>query len=196
MSTVHDTYNNANRSEYCIPHRDVKDLLFLLKSVLDNKCFEFDRSIIGCSMGAVPSQELSDIRMFQIEQLIVSKFKHTKNILFYGRFRYNRFIALDSTEHDIMEFFDIGYIWHKHHTFSFEIAHNSVAFLGALVFKGQIYLAQNKLYLKPYIKPTVNFQYLCVSALSSVQSIYQIRIHQTCENYKWIARLRGNFKKF
>lgn len=61
-------------------------------------------------MGAVPSQELSDIRMYQIEQLIVSKFKHTKNILFYGRFRDNRFIALDSTEHDIMEFFDIGYI--------------------------------------------------------------------------------------
>lgn len=37
-----------------------------------------------------------------------------------------------------------------------------MASLGALVFKGQIFLAQNNLFLNPYIKPTVNFQYLHV----------------------------------
>lgn len=162
MGALHDRYNNANKSEYCIYHPDDKDLLFLLKCVLDIKYFDFDRSIVGCSMRAVPSQELSDIRMYQIEQLIVSKFKNTKKILYYGRFRDNGFIALDSTENEIMEFFDIGYIWHRHHKFSFEKAHSSLASLDALVFKGQKFLAQNKLYLKPYIKPTVNFQYLHV----------------------------------
>lgn len=110
MGALHDRYNNANKSEYCIYHPDDKDLLFLLKCVLDIKYFDFDRSIVGCSMRAVPSQELSDIRMYQIEQLIVSKFKNTKKILYYGRFRDNGFIALDSTENEIMEFFDIGYI--------------------------------------------------------------------------------------
>lgn len=74
------------KTEYCIPHPDVKDLLFLLKCVLDNNYFEFDgkyyKQIIGCSMGAVPSPELSDIRMYQITQLIVSKFKHAKKIFF------------------------------------------------------------------------------------------------------------------
>lgn len=149
-------------------------------------------------MGAVPSQELSDIRMYQIEQLIVSEFKHTKNILFYGRFRDNRFIALDSTEHDIMEFFDIGYIWHKHHTFSFEIAHNSVAFLGALVFKGQIYLAQNKLYLKPYIKPTVNFQYLYVLvhsvAFKAFIKLEYIRLARNTNESHALEEILRNFK--
>lgn len=164
LSAVHDAYNNANKNEYCIPHPDVKDLLFLLKCVLDNNYFEFDgkyyKQIIGCSMGAVPSPELSDIRMYQITQLIVSKFKHAKKILFHGRFRDDGFIVFDGTENEMMEFFDIGNSCHKHLKFTFEIAHNSVTFLDTLVFKGQRFLTQNKLDLKSYIKPTNNFQYL------------------------------------
>lgn len=115
--------------------------------------------------------------MYQIEQLIVSKFKHTKNIL---------------------KNIDIGYSWHKHHKFSFEIAHNYVASLGALVFKGQIFLAQNKLYLNPYIKPTLNFQYLHVLVHSVAFKVFikleYIRLAINTNESHALEEILRNFK--
>lgn len=79
-------------------------------------------------MGAVPSTELSDNRVYQITQLFVSKLKHAKNILFHGRFRDDGFNVFD------------GNSCHKHLKFTLEIAHNSVTILDTLVFKDQLFL--------------------------------------------------------
>lgn len=45
FSAEHDSYHNASKHEYCIPHSNVKDLLFLLKCVLDRNYPEFDGKI-------------------------------------------------------------------------------------------------------------------------------------------------------
>lgn len=42
LNAVQDVFNNANKSEFCIPHSVVKDLLFLIIYVLDNNYVEFD----------------------------------------------------------------------------------------------------------------------------------------------------------
>lgn len=98
-------------------------------------------------MGAVPSPELSDNRVYQITQLFVSKLKHAKNILFNGRFRDDGFNVFDGTENEMLVFFDIGNSCHKHLKFTLEIAHNSVTILDTLVFKDQLFLSQNKFYI-------------------------------------------------
>lgn len=46
--------------------------------------------------------------MYQITQLIVSKFKHAKKILLQWRSKGDGFIVFDGTENEIMEYFDIG----------------------------------------------------------------------------------------
>lgn len=70
----------------------------------------------------MPSPELSDIRMYQITKLIISKFKHAKKILSHGRFRDDGFIILDGTKNDMIEFFDIGNSCHKRLKFTFEFS--------------------------------------------------------------------------
>lgn len=68
--------------------------------------------------------------MYQITQLIVSKFKHAKKILLQWRSKGDGFIVFDGTENEIMEYFDIGNGCHtcKHLKFTFEIARNSCVF--------------------------------------------------------------------
>lgn len=104
-------------------------------------------------MGGVPSAELWDTRIYQITQLIVSKLKRAKKILFYGRSRDNGFVVFDGTENEMMEYCDIGNGYHtyKHLKLTFEIARNTS------VFKGPRCLAQNKFNIKSYIKPTNYF---------------------------------------
>lgn len=72
-----DAYNNDSQSELDITHPDVQDLFFLLKCILDNYMyFEYDRS----TTNKLSAAEL-DIRKYEIQQLIVSKFKHGNNFL-------------------------------------------------------------------------------------------------------------------
>lgn len=78
LNAVELAYTKADKSNLDIPHPDVGDLIFLLRCVLENNYFEFDgkyyKQIIGCSMGAIPSPEISDMRMYEITQYIESQF--------------------------------------------------------------------------------------------------------------------------
>lgn len=80
---VKDAYNNDSQSELDITHSDVQDLFFLLKCILDNyMCFEYDRN----TTNKLSAAEL-DIRKYEIQQLIVSKFKHGNNFLSWSLLR-------------------------------------------------------------------------------------------------------------
>ncbi|XP_062579196.1 uncharacterized protein LOC134241129 [Saccostrea cucullata] len=164
LNAVRNAYNNADKSNSDIPYPDVDDLIFLLRCVLENNYFEFNgkfyKQIIGCSMGAVPSPEISDMRMYEITQIIEYKFHQVNKILFHGRFRDDGFIIFNGTKEEILEFFDISNSCHKHLKFTFEIAHSSVNFLDTTVYKGNRFNHCQKLDIKSYIKPTNNFQYL------------------------------------
>lgn len=83
LSVVKDAYNNDSQSELDITHPDVQDLFFLLKCILDNyMCFEYDRN----TTNKLSAAEL-DIRKYEIQQLIVSKFKHGNNFLSWSLLR-------------------------------------------------------------------------------------------------------------
>lgn len=62
-------------------HPYVGDLIFLLGCVLENNYFEFDgkyyKQIIGCSMVAIPSPEISDMRMYGITRYIEFQFQYS-----------------------------------------------------------------------------------------------------------------------
>lgn len=83
LSVVKDAYNNDSQSELDITHPDVQDLFFLLKCILDNYMyFEYDRS----TTNKLSAAEL-DIRKYEIQQLIVSKFKHGNSFLSWSLLR-------------------------------------------------------------------------------------------------------------
>lgn len=164
LSSVHEAYTQANKIKSDIPYPTPKELTLLLKCVLENNYFEFDgkfyKQIIGASMGAIPSPEICDIRMYQITQHIVTQFRHANKILFHGRYRDDGFIIFNGTTEEIEDFFQIGNHCHKHLQFTFEVSPSSVNFLDTTVYKGPRFHTFNKLDIKSFIKPTNNFQYL------------------------------------
>ena len=164
LNAVKHAYTNANKSNLDIQHPDVGDLIFLLRCVLENNYFEFDgkyyKQIIGCSMGAIPSPEISDMRMYEITRYIESQFQYSNKILFHGRFRDDGFIIFDGSKEEILKFFDISNNCHRHLKFTFEISQTSVDFLDTTVYKGLRFSKCQKLDIKSFIKPTNNFQYL------------------------------------
>ena len=55
LSAVEQAYNTVDKSIYNIPAPSTKDILYLLKLVLENNIFEFNkniyRQVIGCANG-------------------------------------------------------------------------------------------------------------------------------------------------
>ncbi|XP_062592673.1 uncharacterized protein LOC134254146 [Saccostrea cucullata] len=137
LSAVNEAYQSANKPQRDIPYPDAEDLIFLLKCVLENNYFEFNgkyyKQFIGCSMGAIPSPEISDTRMYQITNHIMSKFKFANQVLYHGRYRDDGFIAFNGTKEETLEFFDIGNTCHDHLKFTFDISDESVNFLDTTV---------------------------------------------------------------
>ena len=164
LSAVRVAYENAHNSPSEIPYPETSDLVFLINTILENNYFEFNgkyyKQIIGVSMGSSASPELSDIRMYQITNYIMSQFRNADKVLFHGRYRDDGFIIFDGTNDQIIEFFNIGNSCHKHLKFTFEISDTSIDFLDTTVYKGKRFHECNILDIKSYIKPTNNFQYL------------------------------------
>lgn len=80
------TLVNADMSNLVIPHPDVGDLIFLLRCVLENEFNgKYYKQIIGHSMGAVPSPEISDMKMYEYTRCIESQFQYSNKILFQRR---------------------------------------------------------------------------------------------------------------
>lgn len=100
---MHYTCTTKPQSDIPYPYPDAEDLIFLLKCVLDsNYLRKYYKQIIGCSMGVIPSPEVSDTRMYQITNHIMSKFKFlikfANQVLYHGRFRDDGFIAFNGTK--------------------------------------------------------------------------------------------------
>lgn len=111
-------------------------------------------------MGAIPSPEISDMRMYEITRYIESQFQHINKILFQGRFKDDGFIIFDGSKEEILNFLVISNNCHKHLKFTFVISQTSVDFLDTTVYKGLKFINCQKLDIKFFIKPTNNFQYL------------------------------------
>lgn len=78
LNAVETAYTNAGKSNLDISHPDDEDLIFLLRC----NYFEFDgkyyinKQIIRCSMGAVPSPNISymrNVQMYKITRYIQSQ---------------------------------------------------------------------------------------------------------------------------
>ena len=164
LLAVKDAYINSDKPEINMPYPDTSDLVDLIKIVLENNYFEFNgkcyKQIIGCAMGSTVSPEVSDIRMYQITQQIMTQFKHANKVIFHGRYRDDGFLIFNGSDLEIQDFFQIGNSCHAHLKFTFEISHTSANFLDTTVYKGRKFREQNKLDIRSYIKPTNDFLYL------------------------------------
>ena len=186
LTAVEEAYRN-NEKEMCnLPYPDTNDLVFLIKTVLQNNFFEFNgkyyKQIIGCAMGSTVSPEVSDIRMYQITQHIMHNFQHVDKVIFHGRYRDDGFIIFNGSESEALQFFEIGNSCHKHLKFTYEISHNSADFLDTTVYKGKSFNEYNKLDIKSFIKPTNNFQYLLRGSAHS-QSVFRGFIKGECTRH-------------
>ena len=156
--------NATEQKHYEIPVPEHRDLLFLLKCVLENNVFEFNgqyfRQIIGAAMGAVPSPEICDIRMYELTKSIISQYKHNQKILFHGRYRDDGFLIFNGNRSEAEEFFHIGNSIHPLLKFTYSISDTSMPFLDTETYKGNRFKNHGILDIKTYIKPTNTFQYL------------------------------------
>ena len=186
LSAVEEAYKTSIKPDKDLPYPDVSDLVFLIKTILENNYFEFNgkyyKQIIGCAMGCTVSPELSDIRMYQITQFIMTEFQHATKVLFHGRYRDDGFLIFNGSEKEILQFFEIGNRCHKHLKFTFEISCESANFLDTTVFKGKLFQDSQKLDIKSFIKPTNNFQYLHRESAHS-QSVFKGFIKGECTRH-------------
>lgn len=141
-----------------------QNMLDLLKIILENNYFEFNgkhyRQRIGAAMGAVPSPEICDIRMYEITNAMMSQFQYREKIAFHGRYRDDGFIIYNGTLQEANHLFEIGNAIHDLLKFTYEISETEMTFLDTTVFKGNRFSTQNVLDIKTHMKKTNNFQYL------------------------------------
>ena len=107
ISAVDEAYKTSIKNDLSLPYPDASDLVFLIKTVLENNYFEFNgkyyKQIIGCAMGSTVSSEVSDIRMYQITQFIMTEFEHSDKVLFHGRYRDDGFMIFNGSEQEILQ---------------------------------------------------------------------------------------------
>ena len=81
---------------HTIPIPPKKEILHLLEIILKNNIFTFNNRIyrqkIGVPMGGAASGELADLRMFEILENILQRFRHKNKILFCSRYRDDGFL--------------------------------------------------------------------------------------------------------
>jgi hypothetical protein len=77
LLAVRKAYDTFDKSDFKVKCPPTDDLIYLLRSVLENNVFEFDGKLFiqktGVAIGAVPSPECCDILMFQIMKDIFFK---------------------------------------------------------------------------------------------------------------------------
>lgn len=99
------------KHDLSLPYPDASDLVFLIKTALENNYFEFNgkyyKQIIGWAMGSTVSPEVSDIRMYQITQFIMREFEHSDKVIFHGRYRFDGFMIFNGSEQEILQFLEI-----------------------------------------------------------------------------------------
>lgn len=164
-TAVEEALSNFDCSMHSdIPCPETADLMFLLKCILENTIFEFNgkyyKQTIGCPMGSPSSPEISDIRMYQITEMLVNNSEYKQKICFHGRFRDDGFMIYDGSENEIKRFFETANECHPLLKFTYELSEVSLPFLDTCVYKGTRFQDYHILDVKSYIKPTNTFQYL------------------------------------
>jgi hypothetical protein len=164
LPAVRKAYDTFDKSDFKVKCPPTDDLIYLLRSVLENNVFEFDGKLfiqkIGVAIGAVPSPECCDILMFQITKDIFSKFEKYHNIYFYGRYCDDGFLIYHGNENEIKTLFAIANGHHPLLKFTYEYAQTSMNFLDVNVYKGKTFENNAILDLKTYFKSTNSFMYL------------------------------------
>ncbi|XP_062598993.1 uncharacterized protein LOC134260453 [Saccostrea cucullata] len=152
------------QTDVTIPIPDISNLIKLLQILLENNEFEFNghlyKQILGASMGAVPYPEICDLRLFDILENIIKKYNHKNKILAHFRYRDDGLMALDATESEILQFFELANQEHKYLKFTYNIHLNETVFLDTKVYKGQRFKQSGVLDFETFIKPTETFMYL------------------------------------
>ncbi|CAG2241964.1 unnamed protein product [Mytilus edulis] len=136
------------------------------------------------------SPSLADIRMFEIISKILDLFQFKNNITHLSIYRDDGFVLFDSSEDNLMTFFDIANTIHPLIKFTHEISSESIQFLDITVFKGERWEKMQILDVKLYRKPTDNFQYLertsthPTSVFKGFITAEIIRFRRSCNNLK------------
>lgn len=161
---------NCQETDLKIPFIGIENVVNILKLQLENNEFEFAgqfyKQVIGCSMGAVPSPEVSDLRAYEIINTILSKYPFKKDIVAHYRFRDDGFIILQSSSSQessiekLKLLFDIANKEHNLLKFTYNISMEEVTFLDTTIYKGQRYNTNGTLDIKSFHKPTESYAYL------------------------------------
>lgn len=72
--------------------------------------------------------EITDIRMKDITDDVISEFQLADKLIYHGRYRDDGFILFNGSADQIKECFDIGNSFHKYLRFTYKLSHTSVNF--------------------------------------------------------------------
>ena len=128
LSAVERALTNLNPTDYTIPIPDIKDLIDLLKIILENNTFMFTDKMykqkVGVPMGGSSSAELADLRMYEILKNILYQFEHRNKILTCLGYRDDGFIFYKGSEEEIHSLFNLANTVHPHLKFTYEFLKN------------------------------------------------------------------------
>ena len=152
LSAVEKAYSKFDQTKYDLKSPPTKDIIYLLKCILENNVFEFNGKLfkqqIGTAMGSVPSPEVCDILMFDILEEIYNRFQFKHKIYYSGRYRDDGFMIFHSNEEEIEQFFNIANNFHQSIKFTFNISKSHTDFLDIHIFKGNKFAESGKLDMK------------------------------------------------
>ena len=190
LDAVERACTEAYDIQYTIPFIGREKMIRILKLQLENNEFEcagkYYKQKIGCSMGAVPSPQLSDLRAYEIIENILSKFPYRSHILAHFRFRDDGFILFDGNHDNLNLLFEIANKEHNLLKFTYNYSNEEITFLDTIVYKGNRYKKTGILDIKSYHKPTESYGYLHRSS-----SHYQKVFHGLVKG-ELIRQIRNN----
>ena len=164
LTSVEKAYSEFDKKNYDLKSPPTKDLIFLLKCILENNVFEFNGQLfkqkIGTAIGCVPSPNICDLLMYDILEEITKSFIYKHKIFYSGRYRDDGFIIFHGSKEEIELFFEIANRYHQFVKFTYNISQTHTDFLDLHVFKGSRFAENRTLDLKTYFKPTNSFLYL------------------------------------
>lgn len=105
-------------------------------------------------MGVIPPPEISETKIYQITNHLMSKFKFANQDLYHGM------AALYPLMAHKRNFQNSVNTCHKHLNFTFEISNESVNFIDNTIYKCPRFQNNKVLVFQSYVKPTKIFQYL------------------------------------
>lgn len=202
---------NINELNFKLPFIGITNVVDILRLQLQNNEFCFGKNVykqtIGCSMGAVSSPEVSDIRAYQIIENILQKYPFKNQIKSHFRYRDDGLIIFEckSSSDELKLLFDIANKEHNLLKFTYNISKQKVDFLDTTLYKGKRYKKQGILDIKSFHKPTDSYAYLHRSSahyekvfkgILTGHIIREIKINSEPDNFtNEITQIKERFSK-